>query len=284
MLDDLRRRFQKKPKEAPKPSAGAQEAGQEHEPAPKAEAPAPKRRELPAGRALNPRLALAGGALAGLALVYLFLRIFLSPPPPAPYPEPAAPPASAVTTGPVPPVPTPSAPSPVQPGGAPSQPAPSPAPAPGGQAGTAKGISAGASPEGEATQAPASPPVERDPFGNPTLTPRPAQTSPGAASPKAELPALPPPPAALPPPPSPKAEPPKKAPPANPSREAGVRCLGVSLARQASAVLLVRGVQVSLSVGEEIPGIGKLVSVSANGCEVRVEGKNVKLPLGMEVQ
>lgn len=284
MLDNLRRRFQKKPKEAPKPSAGAQEAGQKHKPALKAKAPAPKRRELPVGRALNPRLALVGGALASLALVYLFVRIFFSPPPPPPSPEPAAPPAPAVTTGPVPPVPTPSAPSPVQPGGVPSQPAPSPSPVPGSQAGTAKDISAGGSPEGEAARIPVSPPVERDPFGNPTLTPRPAQTSPGAASPRGELPALPPPPATLPPPPNPKTEPPKKAPPANPLQEAGVRCLGVSLAKQASAVLLVRGVQVSLSVGEEIPGIGKLVSVTANGCEVHVEGKNMKLPLSMEVQ
>ena len=198
-------------------------------------------------------LALGAGALGGAALLLLGPRgreasmPAYSPPPP--------PPVTAPRSTPAVPVPT----RPEVPGA--SQP-----------------------PEAiEASEAPVPTPQKpkRNPFGDPEAPS--VEKEKESASPPLPVPSLPaplpaPPTAALPPPPpspSGAAAAREAPPPPFPS----VDCVGVFLGKEASAVVRAGGFEGVVSVGEKVPGVGKLIEVRPDGCVFSVGQRKLAVAL-----
>ena len=216
------------------------EAGEE---APKEAGNGGNEKEKPAAPPGRRRVVLlAGAALGLLGTAVLFLRLASSAPPPPP---------PVVATSPV----------------LPNPPAPPPADA----------VAQEGAAEEERGEEPPPPPLaappKRNPFKDPEVAPQgeKAQAEPRAAGPSslAPLPSLPPPPAALPaeraasPPPPPE-----------------VACLGVSLgAGEPSAVVRTKEFQGVVSVGEEVPGVGKLIAVRLDGCSFSVGKRTLVVSL-----
>ncbi len=182
---------------------------------------------------------------------------------------------------PMPPPPAPEALSPPPPPAVPVVPAPTPqaeaSPIPG---------EALLAPTGREEGPPAALPAlrrARNPFGDPES--RAPEASEAKPSPNASARSgpLPPPPAALgnlpplPPPPTGVAQggsaPPEPPPPPE------VACLAVFLGKEASAVVKAAGFEGVVSVGEEVPGVGRLVEVSPNGCVISVGSRKLKASL-----
>lgn|GEM_PF-721761 len=227
-------------------AAGSQAGPSEEVPRP-AEAKAKEGEEKkPAASPGRKRIALLVGAAFGVlgalgAAAFLF-RLASSAPPPSP---------PVVVTSPV----------------LPNPPAPPPADA----------VAQEGAAEEERGEEPPPPPLaappKRNPFKDPEVAPQgeKAQAEPRAAGPSslAPLPSLPPPPAALPaeraasPPPPPE-----------------VACLGVSLgAGEPSAVVRTKEFQGVVSVGEEVPGVGKLIAVRLDGCSFSVGKRTLVVSL-----
>lgn len=226
-------------------AAGSQAGPSEEAPRP-AEAKAKEGEEKkPAASPGRKRIALLVGAAFGVlgalgAAVFLF-RLASSAPPPSP---------PVIVTSPVPPSP--------------------PAPPPAGAAAQEERA------EEEGGEEPPPAPLavpKRNPFKDPEAAPQGEKAQPGpeaAGLPSfAPLPSLPPPPAALPaeraasPPPPPE-----------------VSCLGVSLgAGEPSAVVRTKGFQGVVSVGEEVPGVGKLIAVRLDGCGFSVGKRTLVVSL-----
>ncbi len=122
----------------------------------------------------------------------------------------------------------------------------------------------------------------RNPFGDPESQ-SPGSSAPGSPSgPSAVSASLPPPPL------TPKELPPLPLPPTGAPREQvptqppmpEVACLAVFLGKEASAVVRVKGFEGVVSVGEAVPGVGKLIEVRPDGCVIAI-GKR-KLAVSLE--
>jgi hypothetical protein len=53
----------------------------------------------------------------------------------------------------------------------------------------------------------------------------------------------------------------------------------VFLGKEASAVVKAAGFEGVVSVGEEVPGVGRLIEVSPNGCVISVGSRKLKASL-----
>jgi hypothetical protein len=220
----------------------------------------------------HPTLRLVLGVLAGaMALGTLFLVPRLGgerrPEPPAPPPPaPEVLPSSLSSPPPVVPV----VPAPPPQGGV------SPPPVEGSPASTQ-------SEEGAKLAVPPTPKRARNPFGDPENRasepsgPKPSPNPSGRSSPPTPpsgalggLPPLPPPPTGV-----PQGGNAPKEPPPPPE----IACLAVFLGKEASAVVKAAGFEGVVSVGEEVPGMGRLIEVSPNGCVFSVGGRKLKASL-----
>ncbi len=130
---------------------------------------------------------------------------------------------------------------------------------------------------------PPTPKKARNPFGDPESgTPEASETRP-SPNPSAR-PGLPPPPptalGGLPPfpPPVPGIAQGDKG-PAGPPPPPEVACLAVFLGKEGSAVVKAARFEGVVSVGEEVPGVGKLIEVSPNGCVISVGDRKLEASL-----
>ncbi len=137
--------------------------------------------------------------------------------------------------------------------------------------------------EGQKPTAPPRPKKVRNPFGDPES--RAPEASEAKPSPNASArPSPPPPPPAalgglppLPPPPTGVSQ--GGSTPTTPPPPPEVACLAVFLGKEASAVVKTARFEGVVSVGEEVPGVGKLMEVSPNGCVISVGGRKLKVSL-----
>jgi len=138
----------------------------------------------------------------------------------------------------------------------------------------------------EESPKPAPPPAPkraRNPFGDPERRVPEAQETKPPPDTSARASPPPPPPAALgglpplPPPPTGMAQ--GGSAPTEPPPPPEVACLAVFLGKEASAVVKAAGFEGVVSVGEEVPGVGRLVEASPNGCVISVGGRKLKASL-----
>jgi hypothetical protein len=228
----------------------------------KAETKAPEESEKRAPRS-TPLLLLG---LLGIAVVLgaLFLAPrmmgreepapFAPPPPPQPLSSPPPPTVPALPT-----TPTGSELKPTPPGASndPSQERETPVPVPAPKKvrnpfGDPENRSSGSS-------APGSPPAPSAP---------PASLPPPPTAPK-ELPPLPPPPAGI----------PRERASAQPPTPPDVACLAVFFGKEASAVVRAKGFEGVVSVGEAVPGVGKLIEVRPDGCLISIGERKLAVSL-----
>jgi hypothetical protein len=123
----------------------------------------------------------------------------------------------------------------------------------------------------------------RNPFGDPEDRSPESSARGSSPGPSAASASLPPPPVA------PKELPPLPPPPTSASRERAsaqpppplpeVACLAVFLGKEASAVVKAGGFEGVVSVGEAIPGVGKLVEVRPDGCLVSIGERKLAVSL-----
>ncbi len=122
----------------------------------------------------------------------------------------------------------------------------------------------------------------RNPFGDPESQ-SPGSTAPGSPSaPSAPSASLPPPPVApkeLPPLPPPPTGVPRERTPAQPPPPPEVACLAVFLGKEASAVVRAKGFEGVVSVGEAVPGVGKLIEVRPDGCLISIGERKLAVSL-----
>jgi hypothetical protein len=187
--------------------------------------------------------------------------------------------------GPEPPTLAPPAPGPFSPSPPPVVP-PVPAPTPQGGASPPLVEGLAASTHREEAPKPIAPPAPkkaRNPFGDPENRASESSEVKPSPNPSARSGASPPPPAALgalpPLPPPPTGAPQGGSAPAEPPPPPEVACLAVFLGKEASAVVKAAGFEGVVSVGEEVPGVGRLIEVSPNGCVISMDGRKLKASL-----
>lgn len=122
----------------------------------------------------------------------------------------------------------------------------------------------------------------RNPFGDPEnrSSGSSASGSPSASSaPSASLPPPPAVPKELPPLPPPPTGAPRERASAQPPPLPEVACLAVFLGKEASAVVRAKGFEGVVSVGETVPGVGKLIEVRPDGCLISIGERKLAVSL-----
>jgi hypothetical protein len=122
----------------------------------------------------------------------------------------------------------------------------------------------------------------RNPFGDPDNRSS-GSSAPGSPSaPSAPSASLPPPPTApkeLPPLPPPPTGAPRERTSPQPPPPPEVACLAVFLGKEASAVVRAKGFEGVVSVGEAVPGVGKLIEVRPDGCLISIGERKLAVSL-----
>jgi hypothetical protein len=122
----------------------------------------------------------------------------------------------------------------------------------------------------------------RNPFGDPENRSSGSSAPKSPSAPSAPSASLPPPPAApkeLPPLPPPPTGAPRERASAKPPPPPEVACLAVFLGKEASAVVRAKGFEGVVSVGETIPGVGKLIEVRPDGCLISIDERKLAVSL-----